>query len=228
MNSKFQIICADCPWSFSDKLEMDDVARGAKANYNEMSISEIKALPVKSIADPEGAILALWVPSCLLQEGLDVMKTWGFAHKQSYIWVKTKKVPLFCLIKDIKKIKISEHTIKSYAKEIVRLMKAQDLNNTLAFGLGRLFRQTHEICLIGINSNKIYKRLANKSQRSVSFALNLKHSAKPEHLQNSLEMMFPNSNMLEMFARRKRDGWTCLGNEVCNGEDIRVSLQKLI
>jgi N6-adenosine-specific RNA methylase IME4 len=228
MSNKYQIICADCPWAFSDKLKMDDVKRGAEANYNTMTISQIKALPVNSIADSDGALLALWVPSSILQDGLDVMSAWGFTHKQTYIWVKTKKFPLSSLWKQFKKIKLSEHSAKSYLKEVSNLVKADDLNGTLAFGLGRLFRQTHEICLIGINNNGIYKKLSNKAQRSVSFGFNLKHSAKPEHLQNSLEIMFPGSKKLEMFARRHRNDWTCIGNEVCNGEDITVSLAKLL
>jgi N6-adenosine-specific RNA methylase IME4 len=228
MSNKYQIICADCPWAFSDKLKMDDVKRGAEANYNTMTISQIKALPVNSIADPDGSLLALWVPSSILQDGLDVMQAWGFTHKQTYIWVKTKKFPLSSLWSLIKKNKPSDTSIKGYLKLMQTLVKSEDLNGTLAFGLGRLFRQTHELCLIGINNNGIYKKLANKSQRSVSFGFNLKHSAKPEHLQNSLELMFPNSNKLEMFARRQRKDWTCIGNEVCNGEDITVSLDKLL
>jgi N6-adenosine-specific RNA methylase IME4 len=39
--------------------------------------------------------------------------------------------------------------------------------------------------------------------------------------------MFPKARKLELFARRIRPGWTCLGNEVCNGEDITISLSKL-
>lgn len=228
MSDKFQVIAADPPWSFSDKLKMSDVPRGAEANYNTMTISQIKALPVNDISDPAGAVLALWVPSSILQEGLDVMKAWGFVHKQTYIWVKTKKIPLSSLLKDVTKLKLSDFNLKTYKKKIISLIKGEDLNSTLAFGLGRLFRQTHEICLLGINNKKIYKHLANKSQRSVSFGFNLKHSAKPEHLQNSLEIMFPNANKLEMFARREKEGWVCVGNEVCNGEDITVSLAKLM
>lgn len=98
--------------------------------------------------------------------------------------------------------------------------------------MGRLFRQSHELCLIGINNNNIYKKLSNKSQRSVSFGENLKHSAKPEHLQDSLELMFPDKelNKIEIFARRQRPKWFCLGNEspMSYNEDIKISLNKLI
>ena len=240
MSKKFKVIVADCPWPFKDTLKMSDVARGASSNYSVMSISDIRQLPVKALAHPDGAILALWVPSSLLQEGLDTMKDWGFAHKQTYIWVKTKIEPLVefkklmklatnimsTLDKEKKTFKLSE--IKSTFRYAYDASQREfNLQNMLAFGMGRLFRQSHEICLIGTSNNKIYKSLANKSQRSVSLAPNMRHSAKPEDLQDSLDIMFPKGNKLELFARRLRHDWTCLGNEICNGEDIRDSLAKL-
>lgn len=227
---KFKVIVADCPWDFSDSLKMSDVKRGARANYSTMTLQEIKDIPVKDYIDDDGAILALWVPSSLLQDGLDVMKSWGFTHKQTYVWVKIKKEPFKNTFKSIFKNMldgINLLTKKSLLKVLNDKTKEFNINTILSFGMGRLFRQTHEICLIGTSNNKIYKSLQNKSQRSVCFAQNLKHSAKPEDLQNSLELMFPNSNLLELFARRIRKNWTCLGNEICNGEDINISLSKL-
>lgn len=231
MGKKFQVIVADPAWSFNDSLKMSDVARGAAANYSLMSNSDIIGLNVNSVADPDGCVLALWVPGSLLQEGLDTMKSWGFNHKQTYIWVKTKKEPLVAVTTLIKKaFKNTKNTLftTSIKDTLLKFCSDFSLSDSLAFYMGRLFRQTHEICLIGTNNNKIYKKLKNKSQRSVSFAENLKHSAKPEALQDSLEIMFPNTEKFEMFARRHRPGWTCVGNEICNGEDIRDSLKKLI
>ncbi len=172
------------------------------------------------------------------------MKSWGYAHKQTYVWVKIKKDPLakirkifFDVWNDGSK-KLANHTEKSwkgYLKNIGSQLSILDftkgkifVQDMLSFGMGRLFRQSHEICLIGTNNNKVYKHLTNKSQRSVSFAENLKHSAKPENLQDSLDIMFPKGKKMELFARRRRPGWECLGNEICNGEDITVSLAKLI
>lgn len=237
MNKKFQCIVVDPPYGFKDKLLQSDVPRGASANYNTMSMLEIKQLPINTYADPDGAILALWVPSSLLQDGLDIMSAWGFKHKQTYIWVKTKKNPLSVFKKSLRKaalaaMKLSnlsgaviKNELKSWAVALAE--RPIDFNDMLSFGMGRLFRQTHEICLIGINNTGIYKKLLNKSQRSVSFGENLRHSAKPEHLQDSLELMFPNTEKLELFARKVRPNWTCLGNEICNGEDIHDSLKKL-
>lgn len=231
MTKKYQVIVSDPPWSFNDSLKMSDVPRGAAANYSLMRNSDIVGLNVKSVADPNGCVLALWVPGSLLQEGLDTMKAWGFEHKQTYVWVKTKKDVWADIISKSIRLTLAGKDIKNkkrISKAVSLIMDQMGIDSILSFFMGRLFRQTHEICLIGINNKKIYKKLKNKSQRSVSFGENLKHSAKPDHLQKSLEIMFPDTNKLEMFARRHLPGWTCIGNEVCNGEDIRESLKKLV
>lgn len=236
MNQKFSVVCADPPWSFADELKHSEVKRGAAANYPTMSISEIKQLPVKAIADPDGAILCLWVPSALLKSGIEVMEAWGFQLKQSFIWVKVKGEPLGSLRKNY--LKIITASIKEGGskwdniivgiKDLLSQTLAEfSLTNLLAFNMGRIFRNTHEICLVGTNNNKIYQQLQNHSQRTVCFAPNLKHSAKPEELQNAIDIMF-NGEKIELFARRERKGWQCLGNEVGCKEDIRVSLAKLL
>ena len=232
MGKKFSVIVADPPWPFKDSLKMSDVKRGAQANYDTMTMQEIRELPVEKACNPDGAVLCLWVPGSLLQEGLDTMKAWGFDHKQTYIWVKTVKYKFKRFTKWIKK-SILKHPQIAYDKFAYdRAIKAVmtnlpniDLVEELAFGMGRLFRQSHEICLIGTRGS-VYASLANKSQRSVCFAENLRHSAKPDDLQESLEAMFPKTRKLELFARRLRPGWTCLGNEI-DGKDIRDALATL-
>jgi N6-adenosine-specific RNA methylase IME4 len=230
---KFDVIVADPPWPFHDSLKMSDVKRGAKANYDTMTMQEIRELPVEKVCNPAGAVLCLWVPSSLLQEGLDTMKAWGFQHKQTYVWVKTKKHKFQNFIKWIKKsilkhpqVCYDEFAYKRAVNAVLDNLPRIELAGELAFGMGRLFRQTHEICLVGTNDNGIYKSLQNKSQRSVCLAENLRHSAKPDDLQESLETMFPKTRKLELFARRIRPDWTCLGNEI-DGKDIRDALAEL-
>lgn len=91
-----------------------------------------------------------------------------------------------------------------------------------AFGMGRLFRQAHELAIIGTRG-KLYGALKSRSERSVVSAVNEGHSVKPDALHESLERMFPEARKLELFARRSRAGWTCLGNEI-DGRDIREAL----
>lgn len=49
-----------------------------------------------------------------------------------------------------------------------------------------------------------------------------RHSKKPEEIQDRIERLFEGP-YLEVFARRRRPNWTCIGNEL-DGLDIRDSL----
>lgn len=197
--SKFSIIVCDPPWTFSDKLNNSNVKRGAEANYPVLDIEIIKSLPIQKIVNND-ALLALWVPASLLREGLDVMNAFGFRQTQIFNWIKTKK-----------EIKLIDGP-----------------NNILSFGMGRIFRASSEIALIGIRG-KIYSHLKNKSQRNVALDPATKHSQKPETLQDRLDVMFPNPELrkIELFARRQRKDWICLGNEI-DGKDIRDALKELM
>lgn len=190
---KAQVIIADPAWGFNDGLKRmkRPVKRSAASQYCTMTPAQVAAIPVAALADPMGCLLALWVPGSMLVHGLEVMKAWGFSLRQTWVWVKLKK---------------------DHAKE-------QDPNNSTRVGMGRLFRQSHEIALIGVSGKSIYPLLQDKSQRSVGFDLNVGHSTKPETLQDRLDLMFPSANKIELFARRIRPGWTCLGDAI-DGKDI--------
>lgn len=211
MNKKFNIVVADPPWNFRDSLKMSDIKRGSRANYDTMTMQEIRQLPVEKVCNPDWAVLCLWVPGSLLQEGMDTMKAWGFKHKQIWIWVKIKNDP-FVELKKQKKIDWDKI----------------DWNDFLSFGMGHLGRNVHEVVLIGTHG-KVTSKIKNKSQRTVFFYKNTKHSRKPELLQDKLELMFPNQNYLEIFGRRARPNWTVIGNESPEtlGEDVFNSLKKL-
>ena len=197
---KFQVLVSDPPWGFDDGLKKmkRKVKRSAASQYKTMTPEQVAALDVRSIVDPTGCVLALWVPGSMLADGLNVMKAWGFRHKQLFVWVKLKK---------------------DHAKE-------PDPNKRTRVGMGRLFRQSHEIALIGTSGKSVYPLLKNKGQRSVAFDLNLGHSIKPDTLQRRLDVMFPDANRLEIFARRNLQGWTCIGDGV-TGKDVSVSIQEL-
>ena len=55
-----------------------------------MDLEAIKSLPVNQITE-ERSHLYLWVPNALIQEGLDVMSSWGFKYKSNIIWQKIRK-----------------------------------------------------------------------------------------------------------------------------------------
>lgn len=225
----FDLIVADPAWEMRDKLKMK-VKRSSAAKYPVLKPKDIVALDVKSIAS-DNAILALWVPSAMLTDGMEAMKNWGFVQKQTWIWVKTKISPLDLLLK---KFRQSIYNFEDLSfQEALGLLKITldefDLNDILNFNLGRIFRQTHEICLIGTRG-KVSSLRKDKSQRSVFIGPALpEHSEKPEEFQNRLDLLYPGLNKVELFARRDRPGYTCVGLECPStmGEDIRDSLKRL-
>ena len=60
------------------------------SRYGTLTVAEIAALPVPQILLPT-AHLYLWVPNALLPEGLQVLRTWGFAYKSNIVWHKVRK-----------------------------------------------------------------------------------------------------------------------------------------
>jgi N6-adenosine-specific RNA methylase IME4 len=88
---KYQIIYADPPWSYKDKRNKHPrLCGGALSHYQTMSIEEIKTMRLPEI--DINAMLFLWVTFPCLQEGLDVIKAWGFKYKTlGFSWIKTNK-----------------------------------------------------------------------------------------------------------------------------------------
>lgn len=86
----FQLIYADPAWQFRDKCNAGE--RGAVHKYSVMSVEQIKALPVASLAAPD-CLLAMWHVPAMPQEALDVVKAWGFTIKtlKGFTWHKQSK-----------------------------------------------------------------------------------------------------------------------------------------
>ena len=71
-----------------------------------------------------------------------------------------------------------------------------------------------------------YFEPSKKMIQQVVLSPRLKHSQKPEDIQDKIDLMYPSYKKLELFARRQKNGWTCLGNEI-TGNDIRIDLANL-
>ena len=88
-DKKFRIIYADPPWSYNDKCEAGAVQSGGVEvrHYDVMSIDQLCDLPVEEITE-KNSVLFMWVTSPLLDECFDVIKSWGFKYKASFVWDK--------------------------------------------------------------------------------------------------------------------------------------------
>lgn len=79
------------------------------------------------------------------------------------------------------------------------------------FGMGRITRATHETCLVATRGRPVVR---SRSVRD-SFAAPIgRHSEKPETFYVDIVQHLYDGPYVELFARRERKGWTCLGNEI--------------
>jgi N6-adenosine-specific RNA methylase IME4 len=87
---RFATILADPPWRFQNSTGKIAPEHKRLSRYGTLSLPEIKALPVSTVA-ADTAHLYLWVPNALLAEGLAVMAEWGFTYKSNIVWHKIRK-----------------------------------------------------------------------------------------------------------------------------------------
>lgn len=158
--------------------------RGAERNYPCMSVEELCKFPLPPLADD--CTLFLWRVASQPQAALDVVKAWGFVAKTEVIWLK------------------------------------KTVNGNRWFGMGRIVRGEHETCIVATRGRPIP---ASHSVRS-TFTTDLtaaefeglsatvgRHSEKPEEFYRIVETLYAGP-YCELFARRQRLGWLCLGNEL--------------
>lgn len=109
-------------------------------------------------------------------------------------------------------IKAWNFTLKT---EIVWLKKTVHGNRW--FGMGHITRAEHEICLVATRGRPLVKSHSERSTFVTDFeglsAAIGRHSQKPEAFYQIVESLF-DGPYVELFARRQRPGWTCLGNEL--------------
>lgn len=91
-DKKYNIIYADPPWQYNAWRGDTEKGRTADSHYPCMKKQEIQALPVPSIC-ADDCVLLLWVTFPCLEEGLELIKKWGFTYKTcGFTWVKRNKV----------------------------------------------------------------------------------------------------------------------------------------
>lgn len=88
---KYDVIYADPPWEYSNS----GISGAAENHYSTMPTEKIMLLSdnegnsVMSVF-PENAVLFMWVTNPLLEDGLKVLKSWGFEYKTNVVWIKDK------------------------------------------------------------------------------------------------------------------------------------------
>lgn len=82
--NKYHIIYADPPWRYDNKHAKGE----ADSLYPTLALEEIKNIPVGKLAEKD-CVLFLWFTYPMIQEALEVIKSWGFEYKTlGFQWVK--------------------------------------------------------------------------------------------------------------------------------------------
>lgn len=197
---RFKIIYSDPPWQYKVYSKKGE-GRSAENHYSTMNINDIKNIKVNEIADKD-SVLILWVTSPCLIEGLDTMKSWGFAFKTVlFNWVKLNK----------------HYKTNCNTKE--------EFERQFRLNLGFYTRSNSELCLLGTKGKGLPR--VSKSIRQLVIEPMTEHSKKPDIIRTKIEQLFGDVPRIELFARCTTEGWTSLGNEI-TGNDINVDINKLI
>lgn len=95
ISGKYDILYADPPWDYAGRTQHDTEkgVKSVKDHYECMKLDELKALPVRDIANPN-SVLFLWTSSPHLPQALELMKAWGFEYKTiGFVWDKQRTNP---------------------------------------------------------------------------------------------------------------------------------------
>ena len=90
-------------------------------------------------------------------------------------------------------------------------IKTNRNNDKPFFGIGYYTKSNCEVCLIGVRG--VPFKVSNKVS-SVIISPMERHSQKPDIVRTKIVELCGEVSRIELFARRKVDGWDCWGNEV--------------
>jgi N6-adenosine-specific RNA methylase IME4 len=208
-----RILVADPPWQFGDSTPH----KGADDHYKTLPIDEIKAFPLPPLADD--AVLFMWrvgggseKDGSLGEQAYAVMRAWGFTPKSEMCWQKIGPCKV-CGGNGYGPLPHPPPGMEAALSEIrvwCDNCKGRGYKNSL--GMGRYVRGAHEVCLIGTRGKPQFPD--DKGIHSVFRAPRGVHSAKPDLFYDIVEQLYETGPYVELFARRRREGWHCFGDEL--------------
>lgn len=85
---KYNVIYADPPWNYDNKKTGGSMISGAESKYNTTTLEDLKTMPVNKIT-ADDSLCFMWVTVPLMDEGIELLKAWGFQYKTMITWEKT-------------------------------------------------------------------------------------------------------------------------------------------
>jgi len=191
----FRVVVADPPWPFGDKLP--GPGRGAAKHYGLLNLDDIRdrnfvggdLLRTPGIhTEPcvaDDAYLFLWRVSA--GADIDAPTMVEEAYTVARAWGFAPKTELIW-------------------------RKTTEKNGKRHFGMGWHLRNEHEACIVAVRGRP--KPLARNIRSVFDAPASRVHSTKPDEFYADVVEKMSDGPYLELFARRRRDGWTCIGEEL--------------
>lgn len=180
---KYNIIYADPPWQYKVWSKKGQ-GRSAESHYPTMSRQDIQNLNVSAIS-ADDCVLFLWVTFPCLEEGLELIRKWGFTYKTcAFNWIKTNK-----------KSDSLFWGMGYWTRANSELCLLATKGNPKRISAG-----VHQV--IETFETETFKSRIEQ------------HSKKPDQVRERIVQLLGDLPRIELFARQKASGWDVFGNEV--------------
>ncbi len=212
----YRLVTADPPWAY----DRPDAPGGTGEHYHGMPLEDICAMRVGDLAHAHGAVLGLWCTGPFAAEGahVEVARAWGFRSVTlAFDWLKICDTCTGC------GHPFDEHEPREPWSARGRCSHAtrRGVCACMCFGVlpiagtGSYTMQGHEHMFLATRGEGFSSGRAVRNVRNTLLWPLGRHSAKPEAAQDLLERLWPGlTPRLEIFARRRRPGWACYGNQL--------------
>jgi N6-adenosine-specific RNA methylase IME4 len=201
--NRYRTIVADPPWPYEGMTE--PWRSSSRPDYGLMSLGEIKAIPVRDMAE-DAAHLYCWAVLPMMAEAFDVVREWGFRPCTVLTWCKDGP-GLGAGFRGN-----TEHLI------VARRGTPPNINPTCAICGGRDRGARTCRCEApawrhkGLPVPPVEPPFNGTADGTWYVAPRREHSAKPDLFADLVERMSPGP-YVELFARRARFGWDYWGDQ---------------
>lgn len=219
----FRCVEVDPPWQYRDRS-----FNGTNSTQRQRSHCPYPTMPVRDLfgmksevrrlLHPDGAHLWLWTTKDFQREAFNIIEHWGFDHKQTFTWVKTR--PRTSLVEVGRRVLdfvpeagLSGPERTRRAETLAEVLAAEiKITGTPTIGMGSWGRGATEFLLFGTTNQKM--RLVNATKEPNCFtAPRGKHSSKPAEAYELIARNSPGPRC-SLFQRTPRPGFVCWGNEI--------------
>lgn len=219
---RFRVLVIDPPWWYADRRkERKDGAGptrgiGACHHYEQMTTEEICALRIPDLAD-DRCHLYLWATGPLMADAFQVLAAWGFGFATfAHVWVKLNpeawKDPKLWE-RGLREANIAKTGQTGWFPPQFSIV-CSVLDKLTFKGPGFYTMSNAEYLLLGVKGRPFAHAEHYKIRQVIHWPRLEEHSRKPEIFQNAIQYMYPDvTPRVEVFARRARSDWTCIGNE---------------